>query len=61
MLAKRRAERPPTRHATQVPREDPLDRHHFIYLLGQLPDPHLWRQDGQIERPVLLDAGYSGI
>ena len=46
---------------TQVPREDPLDRHDVVYLPRILPDPHLRRQDGQVERPFLLDAGYLGV
>ena len=32
----------------------------FIYLVS-LPDPHLRRQDGQIERPLLLDASHLGV
>ena len=46
---------------TQVPREDPLDRHDPLYLPRILPDPHLWCQDGQIERPLLLDASHLGV
>ncbi len=61
LVSRRRRRRDPTQPRAQVPREDPLDRHDPVYLLSVMPDPHLRRQDREVERPFLLDASHLGV